>query len=121
MRRWERITKTQGVVGMGAKRSPLALVKSSSGMRRLRPIFRTDERISESGIYEVIHSKHRLPHEVTLLTDEMFPRCAKCQDAVKFRLVRGVNPDPMECERSSRISLYELPVLDDEGEQDIAV
>lgn len=113
--------KDTGVVGMGCKRSPLALVKSSSGMRRLRPIFQTNEQISESGIYEVIHSQHRLPHEVTLLEDETFPRCAECQDAVRFRLVRAADVVAIEQERSPRIALYELPVLDDEGEQDIAV
>lgn len=85
-------------------------------MRRLGPIFRTEERIAQSGIYQVIHKKHRLPHEVTLLRDEQFPRCAKCQDAVKFRLVRGINPDAIELEHSPRISLYELPVFDDEKE-----
>src|SRR5579859_3275805 len=90
-------------------------------MRRLRPIFRTEERIPQSGIYEVIHSKHRLPHEVTLLRNEKFPRCAKCQDAVKFRLVRGVNSYPMQRERLSRISLCELPVFDDEWQRQIAV
>lgn len=106
---------------MGGKQSYLYLARSSSGTKRLPPVFRTGERIPESGIYQVVHSKHRLPHEVTLLRHEEFPRCAKCQDAVKFRLVRSVNAAAMERASTPRISLYELPVFDDQREQEIAV
>lgn len=89
-------------------------------MRRLRPTFRTGERILQSGIYEVTHRKHRVPHEVTLLIDEMFPRCAKCQDAVKFRLLRAIQiKTDVTTEQSARIHLYELPVF--EEDQPVAV
>jgi hypothetical protein len=76
------------------------------------PAFRTGEAIPESGIYRVVHREHRLPHEVTLLRDEIFPKCAKCHDDVTFELVRGVAF--AEEHLSQQIRLYELPVLDDE-------
>jgi hypothetical protein len=98
---------------MGPRQSSLLQLKSSSGrMKSLRPIFRTGELIPESGIYRVVHAGHRLPHEVTLLRDEYFPKCAKCHDAVAFELVRGVAlAEDLE---HQQIRLYELPVLDED-------
>ena len=101
---------------MRARQSRLILVKSApSGMRK-QPIFRTGEPIAESGIYRVIHKAHRLPHEVTLLKDQVFPRCAKCRDEVKFELVRAVS-DRLN-HQDFRIYLYEL---DEQGAGSIAV
>ena len=54
--------------------------------------FRCGDKILESGIYRVIHQNHRLAHEVTLLRDQLFPRCVKCEDSVYFELVRSA-PD----------------------------
>lgn len=106
---------------MRAKQSKLFLVKpAATGMEEQQPTFRTGERITRSGIYRVIHRKHRLPHEVTLLRDQVFPRCAKCQDQVRFRLVRGVELPERENEFSTHIYLYELPVLDDAAGEPIA-
>lgn len=68
--------------------------------------------IPESGVYRVIHAQHRLPHEVTLIKGQTFPPCAKCHDEVRFELVRGL-PE-LERERRGSVSLYSLPVLDDE-------
>jgi hypothetical protein len=82
--------------------------------------FQTGERIRQSGIYKVIHRKHRLPHEVTLLRDQNFPRCSKCQDQVKFQLIRGVELPERENEFSTHIYLYELPDLDDAAGEPIA-
>ena len=78
-----------------------------------RPRFHTDEVVRQSGIYKVRHKKHRLPHEVTLLRDQYFPRCAKCDTAVVFELVRAVMDESESGSLSSRIRLYELPVLED--------
>lgn len=105
---------------MRAKRSKLFLVKSATGMEEQQPIFRTGERITRSGIYQVIHRKHRLPHEVTLLKDQTFPRCSKCQDQVEFQLVRECQLLERESEFSTHIHLYELPVLDDAAGEPIA-
>ena len=73
----------------------------------------------QSGIYRVRHRKHRLPHEVTLLRDNTFPRCDRCKDAVVFELLQAAKNETDMTEFSTRIYLYELPVIDDE--KDIAV
>jgi hypothetical protein len=100
---------------MRANQSPLILVKSApSGMRK-QPTFRTGAQIPESGIYRVIHKAHRLPHEVTLVWGQAFPRCAKCRDAVKFELIRAAE---LLNEHAFRVYLYEL---DEEGESSVAV
>jgi hypothetical protein len=98
---------------LGHRQSKLFLVKSfPGGMNRELPAFRTGETIPESGIYRVVHREHRLPHEVTLLRNEIFPKCAKCHDDVSFELIRGVAF--AEEQQGQQIRLYELPVLDDE-------
>jgi hypothetical protein len=74
---------------------------------------KTGQQIPDSGIYRVTHQQHRLPHEVTLLKGETFPRCAKCGDMVEFELVQSV---PYHRDRTSFcVRLYALPDLDDEG------
>jgi hypothetical protein len=80
-----------------------------------RPTFRTEEVVPHSGIYRVHHRKHRLPHEVMLLKDQHFPRCAKCQNAVIFKLVRVVSAATDDTRGyRAQICLYELPCLDEE-------
>ncbi|MGC2744271.1 MAG: hypothetical protein WA672_13850 [Candidatus Angelobacter sp.] len=74
---------------MAAKGSRLFLVKSAAEKMADRPKFRTDGIVPQSGIYKVRHRKHRLPHEVSLFRDQRFPRCAQCQNAVVFELLRG--------------------------------
>lgn len=79
--------------------------------------FKTGEEIRQSGIYLVSHKEHRLPHEVTLIQDEVFPTCSKCKTAVYFELLRAVSPD------WGKIVLYELPALhtdEDLGEDEEA-
>jgi hypothetical protein len=46
---------------------------TSSGKAKATNL-RTGVAVPESGIYRVSHSQHRLPHEVTLLKDQQFPR-----------------------------------------------
>lgn len=48
------------------------------------------ERVPLSAVYRVEHDSHRLMHEATLLVRTRFPRCKKCKDAVRFRLLRAV-------------------------------
>jgi hypothetical protein len=98
----------------------LVLVKPAAP-RRKPPAFRTDDVIPHSGIYRVLHQKHRLPHEVTLLRDQKFPRCAQCQDAVVFEMLQAAQDETEVNDKSVRIYLYELPVFDDDRDQDIAV
>jgi hypothetical protein len=47
------------------------------------------EPVSLSGVYQVRHYRHRLPHEATLLEGEVFPQCRYCRAEVRFRLMRG--------------------------------
>ena len=70
------------------------------------------ETVPQSGIYEVVHQEHRLPHEVTMLSGQVFPPCAKCADAVYFRLVREVLDD--ETPSAFRVTLNQLPVIERE-------
>jgi hypothetical protein len=96
---------------MRAKKSSPFLIKSAtSSMREKRRTFRTGEPILESGIYRVIHKSHRLPHEVTLLQRQIFPRCAKCQDEVQFELIRVATE--LLRDHGFRVFLYELPAED---------
>ena len=79
----------------------------------LRGKFKTGMIIPASGIYEVTHSAHLLPREVTLLRAETFPKCQKCPDAVTFRLIRELSYQAIIRELPWRVTLYELPVIDD--------
>lgn len=74
--------------------------------------FKTGTVIPASGIYSVHHAAHRLPHEVTLLKGEIFPKCQKCADAVTFEQVRMITYQTAVKDSSLRITLYELPVID---------
>jgi hypothetical protein len=42
--------------------------------------------VPESGVYQVLHYRHRLYHEVTLLRAASFPSCSECGSNVRFRL-----------------------------------
>lgn len=97
-------------------RQKLRLVPARQDMPAARQ-FRCGERIPESGIYCVIHDKHRLPHEVTLLSGQLFPKCTKCEDLVYFELIRAVPDTALD---GFKVSLYALPVADDEESSAIA-
>ena len=49
--------------------------------------YRPGDRADASGVYRAVHLRHRMPHEITVLDGENFPRCKKCGDKVKFELV----------------------------------
>jgi hypothetical protein len=72
--------------------------------------YKTGQTIPTSGIYNVVHAGHRIDHEVTLLSGEACPRCAKCGSAVTFELLKAA-PDLNA--RPFPIHLYEIPDLDD--------
>jgi len=46
------------------------------------------EHVCISGVYEVMHSGHRPPHEVWLWAEEKFPHCNQCGGNVIFKFVR---------------------------------
>jgi hypothetical protein len=79
--------------------------------------YKTGETVPETGIYRVIHSSHRLPHEVVIRKDEHFPRCCKCSESVVFSLSHAAP----ELFWRTVYHVYELPVMEDEPAADAAV
>jgi len=58
-------------------------------MPTLGDVFKSGDRVQNSGIYRVIHEPaHDQPHEVTVVYGKRFPRCRMCEYA-RFTLVRG--------------------------------
>ena len=58
-------------------------------MRTLGDVFKSGDRVQNSGIYQVIHDPaHHEPHEVTVLYGKRFPHCRACE-YTRFMLVRG--------------------------------
>ena len=72
--------------------------------------FKTGQIVPQSGVYQVVHNEHRLPHEVTLLRADNFPPCSKCGVQVKFKLLRAVTVDSFKVVLNS---LPEVASLDD--------
>ncbi|HLZ00148.1 MAG TPA: hypothetical protein VKT33_13900 [Candidatus Angelobacter sp.] len=44
-----------------------------------------------TGLYRVNHYQHRLPHDVFITHDRLFPPCRKCGERVTFRLSTTAN------------------------------
>lgn len=101
---------------MSSKKQKLRLIHARHDMPTAKQ-FRCGEKISESGIYRVVHGEHRLPHEVTLLSGQLFPKCMKCEDLVYFELVRGVPDTALD---GFKVALYALPAEDDEASSAVA-
>jgi hypothetical protein len=76
---------------------------------------RTGCAVPENGFYRVMHSQHRLPKEVTLLTNQPFPRCSKCGEPIYFELIRSARFLGMNGSRF-KVTLYELPELSDQDD-----
>ena len=55
-------------------------------------VFKPGESVPKSGLYLVLHNKHRPDHEATLFEGDQFPACAQCDVAVRFRLLRAATP-----------------------------
>jgi hypothetical protein len=87
------------------------LVHSNPAMTSRERSFATGDVVPETGIYRVVHTSHRLPHEVVILKDDHFPRCAKCKDAVLFSLLHAA-PDLF---LGWRYHIYELPVIEEDA------
>lgn len=74
--------------------------------------FETGDSAPEAGIYLVVHSAHRLPHEVVVSKGQKFPKCQKCGDAVLFELLHTASdlfPQRIKF-------IYELPVIEEDEE-----
>lgn len=103
---------------MSTSKRKLRLVTSRHNMSKETKQFRCGDKILESGIYRVFHRNHRLPHEVTLLRDQLFPKCAKCEDSVYFELVRSA---PDITLGPFKVALYALPANDEEEDFTVAL
>jgi hypothetical protein len=103
---------------MSTGKRKLRIVTSRHGMPKKKKQFRCGDKILESGIYRVIHQKHRLAHEVTLLRDQLFPKCIKCEDSVYFELVRSA---PDITLGPFKVALYALPESDEEEDFTVAL
>jgi len=80
-------------------------------------VYKSGARVPVGGIYEVFHTEHRVPHEVTLLQGQTFPPCARCGNQVRFKVMRKVKALK---ERRERIILHVLPVIEDAVDDDVA-
>jgi hypothetical protein len=101
---------------MRSRKSRPYLVNSRSDMGQSQSVYQTGAVVPETGIYLVVHSAHRLPHEVVMIEGQRFPRCQKCGDAVLFELLHSA-PDLY---RHTTAFIYELPILDEDEEKDAA-
>jgi hypothetical protein len=80
----------------------------------LGTIFRVGQVVPASGIYQVQHSQHRLPHEVTLVGAVHFPPCSACKYEVTFTFCRSVQLEGFS------FALNSIPPLrepDDDGQE----
>ena len=55
-------------------------------------VYKPGDTAPRSGIYQVVHQRHRTPHEVTVLAGHAFPACRSCGEQVRFRLVNAAVP-----------------------------
>ena len=102
---------------MGKSKVKLRLVGSDADTTTHLPQFHCGQKIAESGIYRVVHKNHRLPHEVTLLRDQLFPRCSRCEESVYFELLRSA-PDITLA--PFKVALYALPASEEEDDLSLA-
>lgn len=78
-----------------------------SAARRSKKKFRVGEPVPTSGLYQVLHSIHRVSHEVTLVHYEAFPPCTMCGDHIDFELLREI-PE-IDSDYNFRIRLFQIP------------
>lgn len=52
-------------------------------------VYQPADEIPQSGVYQVLHYRHRLSHDATILQGDKFPGCSECGSNVRFRLVRA--------------------------------
>lgn len=62
------------------------------GASKAEQIFKPGESAPESGVYTVVHDRHRQNHMATVFKGERFPVCARCGRNVRFVLSRPAAP-----------------------------
>lgn len=58
------------------------------GTSKAEQIFQPGDEVPESGVYTVVHERHRERHPATIFQGSRFPQCARCGKAVRFMLAR---------------------------------
>jgi hypothetical protein len=58
------------------------------GASKAEQPFKSGDLVPESGVYTVIHDRHRPNHAATIFKGERFPVCAHCGRQVRFVLIR---------------------------------
>lgn len=48
-----------------------------------------EEEVPATGIYQALHYRHRVGHEVVISRGRVFPACSECGNNLRFRLVRA--------------------------------
>jgi hypothetical protein len=74
--------------------------------------FETGAIVPVTGIYLVVHSAHRLPHEVVAVKGHRFPKCQKCGNSVWFELLHRA----ADLFQHLTNVVYELPVIEEDEE-----
>ena len=62
------------------------------GASKAEQVYKPGDEVPESGVYNVIHDRHRPTHAATVLKGERFPVCARCGPLVQFVLDRPATP-----------------------------
>jgi hypothetical protein len=75
----------------------------------LETIFRVGQVVPTSGVYQLEHSQHRLPEEITLPGAQHFPPCASCKFEVNFKFLRAIQIDGFT------YTLNAIPILPELG------
>lgn len=70
--------------------------------------FYSEQGIGDNGVYRVHHVQHGLPSEVALRAGQTFPTCSKCNEPVRYELIRTTVPD----DTGFFVNLYSLPATD---------
>jgi len=58
------------------------------GTSKAEQSFKPGDAVTESGVYTVVHDRHRQKHSATIFKGHKFPLCARCGEKVRFLLLR---------------------------------
>jgi hypothetical protein len=95
---------------MENQKSRLHLEHSGSFRGPIAELYETGAVIPVTGIYRVVHSAHRLPHEALIIQGQRFPKCQKCEDVVRFELIHSAG----DLFSHITYSISEIPVIEED-------
>ncbi|HEV3039397.1 MAG TPA: hypothetical protein VHA33_16595 [Candidatus Angelobacter sp.] len=62
------------------------------GATQTEEVYQPGDIAPESGVYAVVHDKHRERHLATIFKGMRFPHCGQCKERVRFTLSRPAAP-----------------------------